>query len=356
MRRFAWVLVFGALIAALLYAFRAPLSTRLVERVAIQRMTADPVSALPDGIHVVLCGAGSPLPDPQRSGPCVAVVAGGKLYVVDAGSGAARNLLGMNLPPGAVEAVFLTHFHSDHIDGLGELALQRWVGGSHEQPLPLVGPTGVDRIARGFNTAYEPDRGYRVAHHGEQVVPSSGAGFDARPYPTPSPGSEQRVWEEGGLRVSAFRVEHPPIDPAVGYRFDYGGRSVVISGDTRKSVEIERMARDVDLLVHEALAPQLVRVMERAALANGMQNRAKIMADILDYLASPVEAAQSAQTAGARHLLFYHVVPPLLVPGLQAAFLEGVANAYSGDVSVGRDGTRVWLPPDSSAIEVSGES
>ena len=106
------------------------------------------------------------------------------------------------------------------------------------------------------------------------------------------------------------------------------------------------MARDVDLLVHEALAPQLVRVMERAALANGMQNRAKIMADILDYHASPVEAAQSAQTAGARHLLFYHVVPPLLVPGMQAAFLEGVTDAYSGDVSVGRDGTRVWLPPD----------
>ena len=142
----------------------------------------------------------------------------------------------------------------------------------------------------------------------------------------------------------------------MGYRFDYAGRSVVISGDTKKSAEIERMSRQVDLLVHEALAPQLVRILERAARANGLQAQAKIMADVLDYHATPVEAAETAQSAGAQHLLFYHIVPPLLVPGMQAAFLEGVEEAYTGDVSVGQDGTHVWLPADAEAIEVSGES
>jgi len=345
-----------AVIAAAIFAFRAPIATRLVEAVAERRMAANPIAELPDGIHVILCGAGSPLPDPSRSGPCVAVVAGGQLFVVDAGSGAARNLVEMGLPPGEVQAVLLTHFHSDHIDGLGELALQRWVGGNHREPLPLIGPPGVERVAQGFDLAYELDSQYRVAHHGEAVVPGSGAGLQARPFPSPRPGSEQSVWDDGAVRVSAFRVEHPPIDPAVGYRFDYAGRSVVISGDTKKSAEIERMSRQVDLLVHEALAPQLVRILERAARANGLQAQAKIMADVLDYHATPVEAAETAQSAGAQHLLFYHIVPPLLVPGMQAAFLEGVEEAYTGDVSVGQDGTHVWLPADAEAIEVSGES
>lgn len=356
MRRLGFLLLGGALIGALAFAFRAPLATRLVEAVAHRRMAADPIAELPEGMHVVLCGAGSPLPDPLRSGPCVAVVAGGQLFVVDAGSGAARNLLEMGLPPGAAAAVFLTHFHSDHIDGLGELGLQRWVGGTHRQPLPLLGPPGVERVARGFDLAYALDSSYRVAHHGDAVVPASGAGFRAQPFPSPEPGSAQVVWDRDGVRVSAFRVDHPPIDPAVGYRFDYRGRSVVISGDSRKSAEIERMAREVDLLVHEALAPQLVGILQRAAEANGLQARAKVMADILDYHASPVEAAETAQGANARHLLFYHVVPPLLVPGMQAAFLEGVADAYDGGVSVGRDGTQVWLPPESTRIEVSGDS
>ena len=356
MRRLAYVILAAAVIGGVAYTFRAPLATKLVEAVAQRRMAADPIADLPEGMHVVLCGAGSPLPDPLRSGPCVAVVAGGQLFVVDAGAGAARNLLEMGLPPGAAAAVFLTHFHSDHIDGLGELGLQRWVGGNHREPLPLVGPPGVEQVARGFDLAYTLDSRYRVAHHGDAVVPASGAGFQARAFPSPELGSELRVWDDGGVRVSAFRVEHPPIDPAVGYRFDYRGRSVVISGDTKKSAEVERMARDVDLLVHEALSPQLVGILQRAAEANDMEARAKVMADILDYHASPVEAAETAQSANAGHLLFYHVVPPLLVPGMQAAFLEGVTDAYSGEVSVGRDGTRVWLPPDSAVIEVSGDS
>ena len=104
-----------ALLGSLIFVFRGPLSTQLVERLAHRRMSADPIAELPEGMHVVLCGAGSPLPDPLRSGPCVAVVAAGQLFVVDAGSGAARNLLDMGLPPGATTAVFLTHFHSDHV-------------------------------------------------------------------------------------------------------------------------------------------------------------------------------------------------------------------------------------------------
>lgn len=342
------------LIGLAIYALRGPLAIRVMRAAAGNAIAADPIAALPDGLHLTLCGAGSPLPDPQRSGPCVGIVAGGRLFVVDAGSAAARNLMAMGLPPGQVEAAFLTHFHSDHIDGLGELALQRWAGSNGDQALPLYGPPGVERVAAGFNEAYRLDAGYRVAHHGEATMPPSGAGLTARPFETPLAGSPVVIWNEDGVKVTAFRVDHRPVEPAVGYRFDYAGRSLVISGDTVKSPEIERISEGVDLLVHEALAAHLVAILTEAATQQGRSALAKITRDILDYHATPVEAAETAQAAGARHLLFYHLVPPLRVPGLATAFLEGVDAAYSGGVTLGRDGVRVSLPAGSEAIEVTG--
>jgi ribonuclease Z len=340
-------------VLALLWWQRGPLALRVMERVLARSMAADPLAALPDGLNVLLCGAGGPLPDPVRSGPCVAVLAGRTLVVVDAGSGAARNLARMGLPPGLIGAVFLTHFHSDHIDGLGELALQRWAGAAHADPLPVYGPDGVADVVEGFGRAYQQDATYRVAHHGAATVPPSGAGMQARAFAAPAPGEAPLVFEAEGLRVLAFSVSHEPVQPAVGYRFEYGGRSLVVSGDTSKSANLEEQARGVDLLVHEALSAQLVARMNAAAIAAGRANLAKITADIPDYHATPVEAAESATAAGARHLLFYHVVPPLPLPGLDRVFLDGVSEAFAGGVTLGRDGTLISLPTGSDEIEVS---
>jgi ribonuclease Z len=212
----------------------------------------------------------------------------------------------------------------------------------------------VESVAAGFNQAYRLDAGYRVAHHGEQVVPPSGAGLSPRAFAPPLAGAPLVVWDAEGTKVTAFRVDHAPVDPAVGYRFDHAGRSVVLSGDTRQSDEIARVARDADLLVHEALSPRLVGILTEALEGAGRANRARITRDILDYHATPVEAARTAERAGARHLLFYHVVPPLIVPGTALVFLDGVSEVYSGEVTLGRDGTRISLPRDSQAIEVSG--
>lgn len=341
------------LVAAALWLARGEVALRLMERALARNLGADPLAGLPDGLHLLLCGAGGPLPDPLRSGPCAAVIAGRTLVVVDAGTGGARNLQRLGFAPGLAEAVFLTHFHSDHIDGLGELALLRWTGAAREAPLPVHGPAGVEEVVEGFARAYRQDAAYRVAHHGPGVVPPSGAGMTARPFPAPAPGEAPAVFESNGLRVTAFAVEHEPVRPAVGYRFDYGGRSLVISGDTKKSASVAAQARGVDLLVHEALAPQLVARMNAAATAAGRANLAKITADIPDYHTTPVEAALIAQQAGVRHLLFNHVVPPLPLPGLDVVFLEGVSAAFAGDFTLGRDGTWVSLPAGSDAVEVS---
>jgi len=341
-----------AVVAVLAYVFRGPIAVRVMRRVLDRNLSTDLIAELPDGLHVALCGAGSPMPDPARSGPCVAVVAGKTLFEVDAGSGAARNLLRMRLPPGRITALLLTHFHSDHIDDLGEVAMWRWTGAAHQSPLPVYGPPGVEEVVAGFNQAYRLDSSYRTAHHGPTVAPPSGAGSEAHPFTLPAPGGSAVVWDRDGVKITTFQVDHEPVKPAVGYRFDYGGRSVVISGDTKKSATVQHEAEHVDLLVHEALAPQLVAVITKAAAA-ARHNIEKITRDILTYHTTPVQAAEIAQAAGVRHLLFYHIGPPLPLPGLASVFLEGVGKAYSGKVTLGRDGTMISLPRGSDAVEVS---
>jgi len=342
---------FLLLVAALAYSFRIAITERLMERRLAANMRVSLIDELPDGLHVMLCGAGSPLPDPERSGPCTAVIAGKDLYIVDAGSGSSRILARTNVPQGQIKAIFLTHFHSDHIDGLGELLLQRWVGGAHATPAPVYGPVGVEEIVTGFQRAYTLDSAYRVAHHGEQVVPRGGAGGTAVTIPLLGSDESRVVLQSGGLIVTAFTVDHAPVTPAVGYRFDYGGRAVVISGDTAKSANLQRMAEGVDLLVHEALSPELVGVIHRAAEDAGKANLVKITADIVGYHTTPVEAAEIARDAHVGQLLFNHIVPPLPLAPLRAAFLRGVDSVFSGPVTLGRDGTFFSLPAGAKTIE-----
>jgi ribonuclease Z len=289
------------------------------------------------------------MPAPNASGPCVAVVAGKRLFVVDAGSNGLRNLARMGYAPGTIEAVFLTHFHSDHIDGLGELATIRWAAAANTQALPVYGPGGVSRVVDGFNAAYELDAQYRHAHHGDTVAPVSGSGMIANPFPLPAMGVLVTLIDEPALKIEALAVDHSPVKPAVGYRFTYKDRSLLISGDTKKQSNIEKFAQGVDLLVHEALAPNLVNMMNEAAQKNGDRVLSKITHDILDYHASPVEAAETARDAAVGHLLYYHIVPPILFPGQEALFLNGADNIFP-DYTVGKDGVAFSLPSGSKDI------
>ena len=329
-----------------------PATLALMQRAGAANMASNLLTDLPDGLHVVLCGAGSPLPDPKRSGPCTAVIAGDRLFVFDAGSGASRRMNALRIPQGEIDAIFLTHFHSDHIDGLGELLMQRWVNGTHSSPTPIHGATGVESVVAGLNEAYTQDSAYRIAHHGEATVPPGGQGAAAVPFPTPPEGHGEVIIDDGGVKVTAFAVDHAPVEPAVGYRVDYAGRSLVISGDTVKSANLEAFAKGTDLLIHEALSPKLVNTLTEVARTAGRENLVKITQDILDYHASPVDAAESAQAAGVDHLLYYHVVPPLIVPTMDGIFLEGTDDAFEGDITLGQDGTMILMEANGDGIEV----
>ena len=282
----------------------------------------------------------------------MAVIAGQQVLIIDAGSGSARNLAPSGIPVGKIAAVLLTHYHSDHIDGLGELLLQRWGNAAHTTPTPVIGPTGVEQVVAGFNLAYTQDFANRVAHHGPKIIPPGGAGGVAQPFELPAPGVGTVVYDMDGLKITAFAVDHRPIVPAVGYRVDYKGRSAVISGDTVKSANLAQFAKGVDLLVHEAISPELVAVISEAAKETGAANIEQISHDILNYHTTPIEAAEIAQAAGVKQLLFYHLVPVLPIQRLEPIFLRGVSDAYQGGVTVGKDRTWINLPANSSAVNV----
>jgi len=331
---------------------QAAVGSALFERAVGQRVGRDSTLELPDGLHVALCGTGSPLPNPGRAGPCNVIIAGKQIYVIDIGEGGGRNINLMGLPLGRIAGVFLTHFHSDHIDGMGPLMLTRWTAGTNTAPVPVYGPTGVDRVIAGFNAAYAIDDTYRTGHHGAAIAPPRGAGGIALPFTLPEPGRGDTVvvLEKDGLKVTAIRVDHGPVKPAVGYRFDYKGRSVVISGDTAKSAALTTAAMGTDLLVHEALQPQLVKMMTAGLQAKGMNNLAQITRDILNYHTTPEQAAEVAQAAGAKELVLSHIVPSIPSKFFNPAFLGHAAARYSGPIVVGEDGMMFSLPAGKSDI------
>lgn len=345
----------AALAVALLlggaWIFRGPIALKLSDRAVVTNMRADAVAGLPDGLHAFVCGSGSPLPDRTRAGPCLTVIAGQRVILVDAGEGAAEVLSAGGIPAGRIDRLFLTHFHSDHLDGVSAVALQRWVGSAATKPLLLVGPTGVERVAAGLREAFAIDNGYRTGHHGPAVAPPSGGGFTAQAFVMPEGRNSVVVLDEGGLRVTAFRVDHGPVEPAVGYRFDYKGRSLVVSGDTSANAGLTLNARGADLLVHDALQPTMVRRLQKAALEAGNPNRAKILGDIIDYHASPEDVAREAKTAGVKAVLLTHLVPPLPLPGLDAPFVGEARKLYDGPLWLARDRDLISLPAGSDKIE-----
>lgn len=344
-------LVLLSLLLALAFLFQRQIGSAIYARAVESRAGGDALAELPDGLHLYLCGTGSPLPDPGRAGPCAAIIAGGSLYVVDIGEGGARNIQMAQLPLARLDGLLLTHVHSDHIDGIGPLMLMRWTQGTATTPLPVHGPAGIEAVVAGFNAAYATDHGYRTAHHGARIVPPSGAGGQAQPFALPpAGGSPVVVIERDGLRISAFRVDHRPVSPAVGYRFDYKGRSVVITGDTGPTPAIARNARGADLLLHEALQPRMTGELTDALAARGQGNAAQITRDILNYHATPEDAAQAAQRAGVRELILTHLVLPLPSAYFYPAFLGDAPNLFGGPIIVGEDGMLFSLPAASTAI------
>jgi ribonuclease Z len=167
-----------------------------------------------------------------------------------------------------------------------------------------------------------------------------------------APGEQSRsVISEGGLEVTAFVVDHSPVEPVVGYRFDYAGRSAVISGDTVHTTALVDAAAGADLLVHDGLSIELLRLVQDAAGAAGLVSRQQILADITDYHATPAQAADAAREAGVGALAITHIVPPLPLAGLEEPFLGDARERFDGPLWLARDGDLDRLPAGRSGVE-----
>ena len=325
------------IIVVLVWAWNSrPVQNWLLETVLTAAMTRPSAMDRYDGLKVFLCGTSSPLPDPNRAQACVAVLAGESLYLIDAGAGSARVATLGRLPLERLEAVFLTHYHSDHIAALPEFNLNSWVAG-REKPLVVYGPAGVSEVIDGFNDTFRLDHQYRVDHHGEELLPPAIAPMQARLM------NGGASYDFGELKVTSFTVNHDPVRPAVGYRFDYRGRSVVISGDTIVTPSLVKAATGADLLLQDALSLFIVQTFEKASGGTRMET---IFRDIQDYHASTTTLADLLDQSGVRQLALYHLVPP----PQNALFLKVFARDLPEGTVITSDGMMFELPENGADV------
>lgn len=271
--------------------------------------------------HVVLLGTGTPNPDPDRSGPAVAIVVDSSVYIVDAGPGivrrvaaAARATKFAALAMPKLKIAFLTHLHSDHTVGLPDLMLSPWVLG-RTVPLEVYGPPGTQNMVDHLQAAYAEDIRMRVSG-GE---PSNKTGYGTNAHEV-LPGV---VYQDSLVKVTAFAVPHGKWEHAYGYRFDTPDRSIVLSGDTAPSDAVATACNGCDVLVHEVIteAHLAVRTPEWQAY-----HRA--------YHSPAPELGRVAAKAKPKLLVLYHLIPT----GLNEAELIGeIRRGFKGPVKVGRD-------------------
>ena len=305
-----------------------------------------------DGLKVYFCGTGGPLASSGRAQPCTAVQAGDALYLVVNGIGGWNTLRGMRAPVRSLKAILITHLHSDHIAGVGEAAQQSWINGRVE-PLTMIGPNGVDNLATGFNLVYERDRLFRKAHHehGGVKFPLDAAKIRSRIVRIPDPYGTALALKDGALTITAIRVAHDPVSPAFGYRFDYKGRSVVISGDTKAWPPLGVAAKGAEVLIHEAQSnAMMMAASKRASRVN--PRGAALLADTTTYHTEPREAANLARSAGVRMLVLNHLTQAG-VPGFPEAFTKGIEDGGKLDWRLAQDGMTLALPAGGTEIEVS---
>jgi ribonuclease Z len=246
----------AALLASAALAPAVPTAGHLPRAIAqAQAAPRAPVSVAPpsDSLKVVLLGtAAGPLINLKQYGASTLVEAGGQRLLFDCGRGATLRLAQAGVPIGSITRVFLTHLHSDHVLALPDLLLTGWETGRRVVPLTVWGPAGTSAMMEHLLEAFDFD--IRTRRDVDEHFPAAGITVVSHDILRDS-----IVFAENGLTVTAFLVDHGVVQPAFGYRVDYRGRSVVLSGDTRVSENLINHARGADVLIHESIDPEALR-------------------------------------------------------------------------------------------------
>lgn len=276
-----------------------------------------PATAAGQEIKVTLLGTGSPPPVMNRFGPSILVEAGGGKFLFDAGRGALQRLAQLGVRWQDVDGLFLTHLHSDHVVGFPDLWLTGWlVGAGRSRPLHVWGPRGTRKMMSHLEQAYEYD--IRIRLYDDRASPD-GVVILAEDI------GEGVVHEKGGVKITAFDVDHTPVKPAFGYRIDHAGRSVVLSGDTRVSDNLIRHAQGVDLLVHEVASPETFQ------RAGAPPERAK---SVVAHHVTPEQAGEVFSRTKPKLAVYSHIVLPTAT---EQDLLPSTRKTYSGPLEIGED-------------------
>lgn len=288
--------------------------------------------AVSNDIIVTLLGTGGPEPTPTRFGPATLVQAGGLNLLFDAGRGVTVRLYQLGMSSGkGIDAVFLTHYHSDHVAGLPDLWMTGYMWGpfgSRAKPMRLWGPSdgttapsGVAKIAKGLAEAYSDDTRIRQA---DEHITAAATQIEVHDFQ-----GDRVVFDEAGVKVTAFAVNHGDlIKPSVGYRIDYGARSVTISGDTKFDENLIKHATGSDLLIHEvfAMSAQLAKLPQLKPVA--------------DHHTSPEEAGIVFSRTKPKLAVYSHVI---LLETKVTELLTRTQTTYTGPLEVGEDLLRLTV-------------
>ena len=296
---------------------------QLVALGSVAAQVSTPAPVRPDEFRVTLLGTGSPAPVMQRFGPGVLVQVGGKTLLIDCGRGTTQRLMQSGLRLGQVDALFLTHLHSDHIVGIPDLWLTGWLETNYAQrkgPFVVFGPAGTQGMMDGLLKAYDWDIKARIADQ------------DLKPANIRAEVSEFKpgvIYEQGGVKVTAIEVDHGELlKPAFGFRVDYAGRSVTISGDTRFSENLIDKAMGTDLLIHQVAA------VREALLAS------PVFKVILSHHTRPEEAGTVFTRVKPKLAVYYHFVllgTPAIPAVTEKDVIDMTRKTYSGPLLIGED-------------------
>lgn len=269
---------------------------------------------------VTLLGTGSPIPQIDRFGASTLVEVGGEKLLFDTGRGSSIRLLQLGIEAGEINKIFLTHLHHDHTINFPDILITGSVPipemGGRQEALQVWGPSGTQNMIDGFYQAYEKDVTNR-----QTVAKSEASGLDTDVHEF----EEGVIYNNNGIEVIAFEVDHGSMKPAFGFRVNYKGKSVVISGDTTYSENLIKYAKDTDLLIHEVIAAES----EDEVLSNTFNS-------IASYHATPEQAAEVFKEVNPKMAVYTHVIS-LGMTDSEADFVERTNEIFNGEVVLGED-------------------